>query len=371
MTNLSLHLQALAARHPERPILIAAGGTGGHVFPGLSVATVLQDLGLKVIWIGTEAGLESRLVPEAGIEMDRITIKGLRGKGKIKLLLAPWQLLRACFQSIKIVLRRKPQAVLGMGGFVSGPAGFAAWLLRKPLIVHEQNAVPGLTNKLLSLLAIQTLEAFPGTFQPNKKVHHLGNPVRHEIAEIDRPEKRLEGRTGSIRLLIIGGSQGAQILNEMLPDVLSTMSDHFEIWHQTGENNLDQTKQNYTDAKVSARVEPFIANMADAYSWADLVICRSGAMTVTELAAAGVATILIPYPLAVDDHQTKNGQYLVNAGAAIMLQQKNMTKESLGNTLKVLSEDRPKLTEMACCARSLSCPDAAELVAAICLEVVK
>lgn len=371
MTNLRPHLQALAACRPERPILIAAGGTGGHVFPGLSVASVLRDLGLQVIWIGTQAGLESRLVPEAGIEIDWIMVKGLRGKGKLALLAAPWHLFRACFQAIKIVLHRKPQAVLGMGGFVSGPAGFAAWLLRKPLIVHEQNAVPGLTNKLLSRLAKQTLEAFPGTFKRNKKIHHIGNPVRSEIAAIDPPEKRLEGRVGPIRLLIIGGSQGAQVLNQMLPETLSTLSENFDVWHQAGDRNIAQTKQTYADANVSARVEPFIAEMADAYSWADLVICRSGAMTVTELAAAGVAAILIPYPLAVDDHQSKNGQHLVNAGGAIILQQKNMTKKSLGSILKDLSKDRSQLITMACCARTLSRPDAAKQVAAICLEVGK
>lgn len=360
-------LRQLAAASGGKPVLIAAGGTGGHVFPGLSVAEVIRGLGLQVIWVGTPWGLESRLVPEAGIEIEWVSVSGLRGKGKLALLAAPWRLVKACAQAMAIIRRRNPYVVLGLGGFASGPAGLAAWLLRKPLVVHEQNAVPGLTNKCLSRLAQRTLEAFPGAFNPKRQALDVGNPVRQEIAAVAPPTVRLAGRTGPIRLLVIGGSQGARVLNQVVPAAVRDMFEEVDVWHQTGVTDLEITQQAYDG--VSARVHAFIHNMAEAYTWADLVICRSGAMTVAELAAVGMPSILVPYPTAVDDHQTKNGEYLVKDGAAVMIQQKDLTKERLSAELQRITEDRTILFAMAEKARRLGRTDAAEQVAGVCLEV--
>lgn len=350
-----------------RPVLIMAGGTGGHVFPALAVAEVLRARGIPVVWLGTQAGIEARLVPQAGFPIEWLSISGWRGKGLLSLLLAPVKLIIACSQALNVLFRRKPCAVLGMGGFASGPGGLMAWLLRKPLLIHEQNAVPGLTNRLLSLIASQTLEAFPGTL--GSKAHHVGNPVRREIIKLLPPEQRFSSHTGALRLLVVGGSLGAVRLNQLIPEALSKINPQArpEVRHQTGLKNLEAARELYRKFDVDARVEAFIDDMADAYAWADLVICRAGAMTIFELAAAGVASILVPYPHAVDDHQTANAGYLVKVDAAIMRQQKDISSDWLSATIVELTQQRERLLRMAKAARSQARPEAANDVAERCI----
>ncbi len=355
----------------KRPVLIMAGGTGGHVFPALAVADELRLRGIPVVWLGTKAGIESRLVPQAGYPVEWMSITGLRGKNAKTLLLAPARLLLACWQALSVLLRRKPCVVLGMGGFVSGPGGLMAWLLRKPLLVHEQNAIPGLTNKILARLATVVLQAFPGVF---KQAITTGNPVRQSICAIEKPENRVirsqaREKTG-LRLLVIGGSLGAVKLNEVIPQALAKIEtgQRPEVIHQTGLKNIELAKALYIDAGVEAKVEAFIDDMPSAYQWADLVICRSGAMTVFELAAAGIASILIPYPHAVDDHQTFNAYYLERAGAAIIKQQRELTVDWLVEVINDFSANRKKLLEMAVAARQLALPDSAKDIADACLN---
>jgi UDP-N-acetylglucosamine--N-acetylmuramyl-(pentapeptide) pyrophosphoryl-undecaprenol N-acetylglucosamine transferase len=354
-------------------VLIMAGGTGGHVFPALAVARYLRNEGIEVVWLGTRRGLEARIVPEAGFPIEYISISGLRGKGVLGWLLAPVRLSIALGQAVNICLRRRPGAVLGLGGFVTGPGGIAAWLLRRPLVIHEQNAIAGLTNRLLSRLARRVLEAFPGSFPSGTKTEQTGNPVRADIAELPTPARRIGAHQGQCRLLVIGGSLGAQALNEVLPLTLAQLpvADRPVIWHQAGQNKDATTREAYTKAEVEARVEPFIADMAAAYSWADLVICRAGALTISELAAAGVGAILVPYPHAVDDHQTRNALYLTEAGAARLLLQSELTPEALAKVLgELLSGGREGLVKMAAAARSLAKPAATQRVAETCLEVM-
>ncbi len=305
-----------------RPVLIMAGGTGGHVFPALAVADELRLRGIPVVWLGTRAGIESRLVPQAGYPIEWMSITGLRGKNTMTLLLAPLRLIMACWQATQVLIKRKPCAVLGMGGFASGPGGLMAWLMRKPLLVHEQNAIPGLTNKVLAKLASVVLQAFPAVF---KNATTTGNPVRQAICEISEPQSRFAERQSqaALRILVIGGSLGAVKLNEIIPQALAMIEagKRPEVIHQTGMKNIDSASAGYAAAGVEAKVEAFIDDMPSAYEWADLVICRAGAMTVFELAAAGIASVLVPYPYAVDDHQTVNAGYLEAAGAAIVKQQ--------------------------------------------------
>lgn len=353
-----------------RPVLIMAGGTGGHVFPALAVADELRLRGIPVVWLGTKAGIESRLVPQAGYPIEWMSITGLRGKGFSTLLFAPVRLVMACWQAFRVLVKRKPGVVLGMGGFVSGPGGLMAWLLRKPLLVHEQNAIAGLTNKILARLATVVLQAFPGVF--NSAVT-TGNPVRTSICSLDQPETRFaQHRQDSDRLhvLVVGGSLGAVKLNEIIPQALAVIdgSKRPEVVHQTGMKNIDSASALYSAAGVEAKVEAFIDDMPAAYQWADLVICRAGAMTVFELAAAGVASILIPYPHAVDDHQTFNAQYLESAGAAIIRQQNELTAEWLAGVITDFSANRSKLLEMAVAARKLAMPDSAKHIADACLH---
>jgi len=349
-----------------RPVLIMAGGTGGHVFPALAVADELRLRGVPVVWLGTKAGIESRLVPQAGYPIEWMSITGLRGKNAITLFLAPVRLLLACWQALRVLSRRKPCAVLGMGGFASGPGGLMAWLIRKPLLVHEQNAIPGLTNRVLARLATVVLQAFPGVF---KDAVTTGNPVRKSICELVKPEERLLKRHGKLRLLIIGGSLGAVKLNEILPQALSqiALAQRPDVIHQTGMKNIESAKNLYKESGVDARVEAFIDDMPSVYEWADLVICRAGAMTVFELAAAGVASILVPYPHAVDDHQTRNAGYLVDAGAAIIRQQGELTPEWLASVINDFSANREKLLRMAVAARRLAIPGSANTIADACL----
>jgi len=349
-------------------VMIMAGGTGGHVFPALAVAAELRQRGAEVFWLGTRQGLEAKLVPAAGISMEWVSVSGLRGKGAAAWLLAPWRLLWAALQVLAVMLRQRPVVVLGMGGFVTGPGGVMTWLLRKPLVIHEQNAIAGLTNRLLAPLAQRVLEAFPGTFH-GKHVVHTGNPVRRVIADLPIPEQRFAARSGVLRLLVLGGSLGARALNEVVPATLAQLSSRPEVWHQTGGRNLDETLEHYRVAAVTARVEPFIDDMAAAYGWADLVVCRAGALTVAELAAAGVGAVLVPYPHAVDDHQTRNAAYLSDAGAAVVIQQADLTRDSLCELWTSLA-DRSRLLAMAQAARGLAQPQAAATVAALCWEAV-
>jgi len=354
-----------------RPVLIMAGGTGGHVFPALAVADELQSRGIPVVWLGTRAGIESRLVPQAGYPIEWMSITGLRGKNTLTLFLAPLRIVMACWQALVVLFKRKPCAVLGMGGFASGPGGLMAWLIRKPLIVHEQNAIAGLTNKILARLSTVVLQAFPSAF---KRGVTLGNPVRQSICDIEKPETRYsrnqrDKQSNRLRLLIIGGSLGAAKLNEVVPQALQKIDKDRrpEVIHQTGLKNIESAKSFYSEAGVDAKVEAFIDDMASVYEWADLVICRSGAMTVFELAAVGIASVLVPYPYAVDDHQTFNAKYLEDAGAAIIKQQDELTSDSLVEIINDFDNNRAKLIDMAVAARKLAIPDSAKNIADACL----
>ncbi|MBE9567264.1 MAG: undecaprenyldiphospho-muramoylpentapeptide beta-N-acetylglucosaminyltransferase [Proteobacteria bacterium] len=361
-----------ASLNQSRPVLIMAGGTGGHVFPALAVADELKSRGVPVVWLGTKAGIESRLVPAAGYPIEWMSISGLRGKNTLTLVLAPLRIVTACWQALMVLLKRNPCAVLGMGGFASGPGALMAWMLRKPLLVHEQNAIPGMTNKLSAKFASVVLQAFPGVF---KQAVTTGNPVRQSICEIAAPELRLadrytdESASEKLRLLIIGGSLGAVKLNEVVPQGLAMMTDtdRPEVIHQTGMKNIESAREAYRDAGVEAKVEAFIDDMPAVYEWADIVICRAGAMTVFELAAAGVASILVPYPYAVDDHQTVNAAYLERAGAAIIRQQDVLTADWIAETLNDFSANRNSLFDMAVAARKLAIPDSAKTIADACL----
>ncbi len=351
-------------------ILIMAGGTGGHVFPALAVAEELRARGAEVLWLGTRAGIEAEVVPRAGFSLFFINIAGLRGKGWLSRLLTPYMLGLAFLQSLALFLRLRPMAVLGMGGFVTGPAGFCAWLLDKPLLIHEQNAIAGLTNRLLAPLANKVLEAFPGSLPAKHHPIHTGNPVRAGISAIAAPEQRLAGRGGPLRLLVIGGSLGAQVFNDIVPQALAALpvAERPEVWHQCGKRHLDAAEKSYRAAGISARIAPFIDDMAAAYAWADLVLCRAGALTIAELAAAGVASILVPYPHAVDDHQTANARYLSEHHAALLVSQTDLSVERLKTLLQELSLARDKLLAMAQAARARALPDATQRIAALCLE---
>ncbi len=353
------------------PVMIMAGGTGGHVFPALAVATELRGRGMGVVWLGSAGGFEERVVPEAGFDMETISISGLRGNGLMRWLKAPLMLALALWQVFRVFVRRKPGVVLGMGGFVTGPGGVVARLMRIPLVIHEQNAVPGMTNRLLSHVANQVLESFPGSFGALKKVSLVGNPIRAEIWQLPKPSHRMRDRSGPMRLLILGGSQGAQALNETVPAALDQIdaAGQIEVRHQTGRGKEKATSTIYQTMGINAQVVPFIANMAEAYGWADLVICRSGALTVSELAAAGVGAVLVPYPHAVDDHQTLNARYLTDSGAAILIPQSDLNPRVLAKNLKPLLADRERLLQMAQAARDLAKPMATMDVADICEEI--
>jgi UDP-N-acetylglucosamine--N-acetylmuramyl-(pentapeptide) pyrophosphoryl-undecaprenol N-acetylglucosamine transferase len=353
-----------------RPVLIMAGGTGGHVFPALAVATELTGLGVPVAWLGTDQGLEARVVPAAGYPLTSIRVSGLRGKGLLRVFFAPFMLTVALLQALRVFLRLRPLAVLGMGGFAAGPGGLVAWLTRRPLLIHEQNSVPGLTNRLLAPLARVVLEGFPGSLPASRHAVAVGNPVRAPIAALAAPDTRFAGRAGTLRLLVIGGSLGAQALNRVLPQAIARLpaDRRPQVHHQTGQTEVDGVRQNYRDLGCEARVEAFIEDMAAAYAWADLVVCRSGALTVAELAAAGVASILVPYPHATDDHQTGNARYLADAGAALLVPQERLNSDWLADTLARFSGQRDTLLAMARRAREQARPDAARRVALLCLE---
>ena len=353
-------------------LAIMAGGTGGHVFPALAVAERLRDQGHEVFWIGTRHRMEARLVPERGFPIEWLGIEGLRGKGLLQLLTAPGKLILALWQAGAILRRRRPDLVLGMGGFASGPGGLMAWLLGIPLIIQEQNRVPGLTNRWLARLARRTFQAFPDSFPPRQGAETSGNPVRAEIAALPPPRERLAGRQGPTRLLVVGGSLGAQALNLGLAPALARLpaARRPEVRHQAGEQTLSLAQEAYAQAGVAAEVTPFIEDMAAAYAWADLVVCRAGALTVSELAAAGLGAILVPFPFAVDDHQTANARFLVEAGGAELLPQDQMTPPRLAALLDDLLGDRARLIAMAKAARARAIPDAAGRIATACLAEI-
>ncbi|SFR73376.1 UDP-N-acetylglucosamine-N-acetylmuramylpentapeptide N-acetylglucosamine transferase [Marinobacter daqiaonensis] len=353
-----------------RRFLLMAGGTGGHVFPALATARRLQELGHEVHWLGSAGGMEERLIGDTDIPLSVVTVSGLRGKGKLALLAAPFRLVRALWQALAIVRRIRPDCVIGMGGFVTGPGGVAAWLTRRPLLVHEQNAVAGMTNRILARLAKTVMEAFPGSFGEAVVTRCTGNPVRSDVAGLAPPEERMASRRGPARVLIVGGSLGAQAINERVPAAVALLPEaqRPEIRHQCGERNLDQARAAYETAGVEASLEPFIKEMAEAYGWADLVICRAGALTISELCAAGIGAVLVPFPHAVDDHQTRNASYMVKAGAAILMPQHKLTETLLADTLADLVGDRERMVDMARAARTLARPDATERVVNYCLE---
>lgn len=355
-----------------KTLLVMAGGTGGHVFPALATADWLRQQGWQVEWLGSQRGIENRLVPEAGIRLHAISVTGLRGKGRLSLLLAPFKLLRALWQALRVVHRVNPDAVLGMGGFASGPGGVAAWLLRKPLLVHEQNAIPGLTNRILARLSTRVMEAFPGAFAAKHAALHCGNPVRTSISLLADPVQRFAGREGAVRLLVVGGSLGAQAINDCVPQALARMpvEQRPEVWHQAGAKNLESAQQAYRQAGIEVRLDAFIDDMQAAYGWADLVLCRSGALTVSELAMAGVGSILVPFPFAVDDHQTANGRFLANNQAALLQPQAQLSPERLQQLLQQLG-DREQLLAMAQRAHALAIPDATARVAQQCQECAR
>ncbi|TLY91373.1 MAG: undecaprenyldiphospho-muramoylpentapeptide beta-N-acetylglucosaminyltransferase [Gammaproteobacteria bacterium] len=357
----------------SRPILIMAGGTGGHVFPALALARLLREQSLPVIWLGTARGLESRVIPAEGIPIERLSVGGLRGKGLLTWLVAPFRLGLALVQALRVMRRHRPLVVVGLGGFVTGPGGLAAWLTRRPLLIHEQNAVAGFTNRVLAHLARQVLEAFPGSFGQGVQARLIGNPVRADISAVPPPAQRFAGRSGPVRILVIGGSQGATRLNAVVPFALKRVAGSlvFDVRHQAGERWVDAGRASYAQAGVRADVRPFIEDMGEAYGWADLVICRAGALTVSELAAVGVAAILVPFPGSVDDHQAHNAQYLVRAGAAVLIADRELSAERLAAELQRLCAGRGKLLAMAERARLLAKPRAAHELAASCLELAR
>ncbi len=352
-------------------VLVTAGGTGGHVFPALAAAKAFQEKGIQVRWIGTKQGIEAKVVPANNIDIDYVDVSGVRGQGVARLIWAPLKIAKAVWNVMSIARQFKPDLVLGMGGFVTGPTGVAIWLSGKPVFVHEQNAVAGFTNKLLARVATKVFQAFPGAFPLGEKVETTGNPVRQEIAELEHPARRYASREGALRVLVLGGSQGAVALNEVVPKALAKLRNmvQFEVRHQAGDKNLAAAAACYKEADVKAEVIPFIDDMAQSYAWADLVICRSGALTVSELAAAGVASLLVPYPHAVDDHQTRNGEYLSNTGAAVLVQQRELSDIYLANLINKQLSDRAVLADMAVKARALAMTHATEKLVQRCIEV--
>jgi UDP-N-acetylglucosamine--N-acetylmuramyl-(pentapeptide) pyrophosphoryl-undecaprenol N-acetylglucosamine transferase len=368
--QLALGGDAHAGRTPmnQRPVLIMAGGTGGHVFPALSVAKVLRERGVPVVWLGVPGSMESRLVPANGFSIEWVRVKGIRGKGLAAWLMAPFRIFSAVVQAIAVLRRVRPRSVLGAGGYVSGPGGIAAWLLRVPLLIHEQNAIPGLTNRWLARIASQVLQGFPGSFDQKIGARFVGNPVRADIAAIPEPAVRFAGRSGRARVLVFGGSQGAQRLNAMVPLALSQLDPERrpQVRHQAGERGIDAARDAYRQARVEADVTPFIEDMAAAYAWADVAVCRAGAMTIAELQAAGLGALLIPLPVATDDHQTKNAETMVHIGAGRVLQERGMTAESLCACIADLTADRDRMRRMAMAARAARVTDAALQVANLC-----
>ena len=351
---------------PSPNVMILAGGTGGHIFPGLAVAQALRARGAQVTWLGADGGMETRLVPQHGVAIDTIAVKGLRGKGIATLLSAPLRVLRAVRDAARVLRARRPDAVVSFGGYAAGPGGIAARIVGIPLLVHEQNRAAGMTNKVLAKAAKQVLVGFPQTFAEETLV---GNPVRAQIATVLPPAQRDFHHGGALRLLVLGGSQGARALNNAVPQAIAALGLPVEVLHQAGEKMLDEARKAYADAHVEGRVEPFIADMASAYAWADLVVCRAGASTLAELCAAGVGSVLVPFAAAVDDHQTRNAEYLVEHGAALLLKQDAGLAANLQGALRALAAAPQRRLAMAEAARTLARTDAAERIADRVLEL--
>jgi UDP-N-acetylglucosamine--N-acetylmuramyl-(pentapeptide) pyrophosphoryl-undecaprenol N-acetylglucosamine transferase len=351
-------------------VLIMAGGTGGHIFPGLAVAECLVQQDIPVRWLGAKGAMECQRVPAAGIPLDTVEIAGIRGKGLLRWLVFPWRLFRAVYQAFVMLGSRRPACAVSFGGYAAGPGGLAARLRGVPLLVHEQNRIPGMTNRVLASMADIVLQAFPGTWKDSHHARSCGNPVRAAVVSLPAPASRLAGRTGALRLLITGGSQGARALNLSVPAALALLPPDRRprVLHQCGKGRESDTSAIYRDSGIEAEVVEFIDDMAGAYAWADLVVCRSGALTVSELAAAGIAAVLVPFPYAVDDHQTKNAEFLVEAGAARLMPESDCTAKNLASCLDSLLSDRPQLLQMSDSARSVAVPDSAQRVAALCRE---
>lgn len=355
------------SRNIQKPILVMAGGTGGHVFPALAVAECLRAQGEQIVWLGTRAGIEARVVPAANFAMEWLNVQGLRGKGMATLLVAPFRLLRACWQALRIIRRTRPKAVLGMGGFVSGPGGLMAWLMDIPLFLHEQNSIVGLTNRILNRFATGVYVAFPQAQERMQNAECIGNPVREGFTRLPQPTTRLQARIDApLQLLVIGGSLGAAALNSILPRAIACLDDDQRprVRHQCGEKHLQACQQNYADNSVEAEVVSFIDDMPAAYAWADLVVCRAGALTISELTAVGVASLLIPFPYAVDNHQYHNALFLEQKQAAQVLPEAGLSPANLALKLKFFQQNRPMLVEMATNARAQFQADASERLAA-------
>ncbi len=349
-------------------VLIMAGGTGGHVFPGLAIAKKLRNENVEVHWLGTEQGLEARLVPEAGIPLHFITISGIRGKGFKNILLAPWRLFCAILQSARHIRTLKPDVIVGMGGFASGPGGIVSWLMGYPLVIHEQNAVAGTTNRWLAKVAKKILEGFPDTFIRRDQVVTVGNPVRKEIIDMPFPRRGLHSR---VHLLVLGGSLGATAINKLVPQALALLPEDVrpDVYHQTGEKHCAEAIAAWQQAGVSARIVPFIKEMHDAYAWADIVVCRSGALTVAELCAAGLGAILVPFPHAIDDHQTANARFMADRHAALLVKQSELTAARLADILQEFIQSPERCQAMAQAAWKLRVADATDKILTICREI--
>jgi UDP-N-acetylglucosamine--N-acetylmuramyl-(pentapeptide) pyrophosphoryl-undecaprenol N-acetylglucosamine transferase len=349
-----------------KTLLIMAGGTGGHIFPGLAVAEQARAAGWEVVWMGARGGMEERLVPRHGYRTAWIRAKAARGKGLVQKLLLPANLLYSFWESARHIRSLRPDVVLGLGGYVAFPGGMMASLLNRPLALHEQNAIAGLANRVLAQVSDKVMVAFPDAL---KGAEWTGNPVRADIAAIRPPEERFEGRQGPLRLLVVGGSLGAQALNEALPKAVSLLADRPLVVHQAGEKHLEALKAHYATARVQGELVAFIDDMARRYAEADLVICRAGAVTIAELSAGGMASVLVPFPHAVDDHQTANARFLADRGAAILIQQRDLSAEKLADLIR--SMDRTKLLAMAQKARALGKPEAARIVAERCMGLAR
>ena len=352
----------------SKTLMIMAGGTGGHVYPAMAVADYMQAQGWNIVWLCTEGGMENKLIEDKPYEKAMITMQGVRGKGLAGWLLLPVKLFKASRQSHAAIKQFQPNVVLGMGSFAAFPGGLKAWMMAKPLVIHEQNSIAGLTNKVLAIFATRVLAAFPSAF--GNKATLVGNPVRAEITQLPTPQQRYQQRTGKLNLLVVGGSLGAQALNEVLPKALANLpKETFNVVHQAGEKHITALQANYQAAGVQADTKAFIQNMSEMYAWADVVICRAGALTIAELACVGVASVLVPFPHAVDDHQTYNAQYLSDAGAAKLIQQTEFNVQKATEILSSLT--RENCLAMAIKAKALAKPEATSSVAKICMEVAR
>lgn len=353
-----------------KSVMILAGGTGGHVFPALAVAHELRERGVPIVWVGTEKGIESKIVPAAGFSLATMRVQGLRRKGLVQYLRAPFIILRAAYESLRIIMRYKPCALLGMGGFVAGPCALIGVMMRKPLIIHEQNAIIGLTNRILAPFSKVMFTGFPIKHK-KRKLEYSGNPVRKTLLNISSPEQRFAQHHERKRILVLGGSQGSSALNELVPDAIELLPQTLavEVWHQTGARGLDAVKTKYANTRIQAKSEAFIDEVDKAYAWADLIVCRSGAITLAEIAIVGLGAILVPYPFAVDDHQTANARTFVAAGAAYLVAENELKAKKLSDLLTNILSDPKQLLAMACAARRLGRANASKRVADECIEL--